>query len=86
MNDLATHVTSSISTFACDCVIYHYITNENDQLSLQEDLNVISYWGTISVIELNTNRCKSVSVSAKRSPIQYTQLIFPYKGYQVINI
>lgn len=52
MGDSPTHVTSSTCMFADDCVIYRNITNDIDSRSLQEDLNVISYWCNVWLMEL----------------------------------
>lgn len=63
INDLPTHVSSSIGLFADDCVIYREITNDSDIHSLQSDLDSISRWCDSWNMKLNINKCKSMRVS-----------------------
>lgn len=63
INDLPLSVTSHIHLFADDCVLFREISNDNDLLTLQSDLNAISVWCKTWVMELNTNKCKFLRVS-----------------------
>lgn len=65
INDLPQHVSSSISLFADDCVIYREITNECDSYLLQSDLNAVSTWCETWLMELNINKCKHMRVSRR---------------------
>lgn len=63
INDLPSCVTSSISLFADDCVLYREVTNDHDVSCLQSDLNRISEWCNKWNMKLNTNKCKVMRVS-----------------------
>lgn len=66
INDLPSQVTSNIHLFADYCVIFTEITSDDDCNCLQSDLNIISNWCSLWLMELNINKCKVVHVS--RSP------------------
>lgn len=68
INDLPDCVSSSISLFADDCVIYREIANESDTSILQSDINALSNWCTLWHMELNTNKCKAMRVSRQYNP------------------
>lgn len=67
INDLPTCVSSSISLFADDCVIYREVTNESDSLLLQNDLCAVSQWCELWQMSLNINKCKSMRVSRRHT-------------------
>lgn len=73
INDLPLCVSSSISLFADDCVIYREITNDSDVTLLQCDLCAVSEWCNLWKMTLNTNKCKSMRVSRRNtSPSPYS--------------
>lgn len=63
INDLPNQITSSICLFADDCVLYRKIEGPNDTLTLQNDLNNISTWCKLWVMDLNTSKCKTMRIS-----------------------
>lgn len=65
INDLPNSISSSISLFADDCVIYREVTNASDVLNLQTDINHVSKWCELWGMELNTTKCKAMTVSRK---------------------
>lgn len=74
INDLASNIKSSIKLFADDCVLYRRITNEDDNLLLQGDLNRVSDWCNTWLMNLNVTKCKSMTIT--RSSI--TPKLFDY--------
>lgn len=74
INDLPLHVSSMIRMFADDCVIYRKINNVSDNTSLQTDLLSLQDWCNLWLMELNPNKCKTVSFHRRRNPI-----VFPYQ-------
>lgn len=56
-NDLPQSVSSSISLFADDCVVYREIASDLDISILQSDINSISNWCDSWLMELNMSRC-----------------------------
>lgn len=67
INDLPLCVTSSLSLFADDCVIYRKITNDSDSLLLQNDLNAVLDWCKLWSMTLNTKKCKTMKVSRRNT-------------------
>lgn len=63
INDLPSQVTSTIHLFADDCVIFREITADCDTNRLQSDLDIISNWCSLWLMELNVNKCKAMHVS-----------------------
>uniref|UniRef100_V5IC65 Putative endonuclease/reverse transcript n=2 Tax=Ixodes ricinus TaxID=34613 RepID=V5IC65_IXORI len=63
INDLPTRVSSSISLFADDCVIYKEILNDSDIAALQTNINNVTQWCNDWLMELNISKCKSMCVS-----------------------
>lgn len=63
INDLPMHVSSSISLYADDCVIYKEIINDSDISVLQTDINNVTQWCSEWHMELNTSKCRSMRVS-----------------------
>lgn len=63
INDIASNISSKISLFADDCVVYREVTNSFDLIQLQNDINTISLWCDTWSMELNANKCKSMRIS-----------------------
>lgn len=63
INDLPASVSSSISLFADDCVIYREVTNNLDVISLQSDINSVLEWCNMWNMQLNVNKCKVMRIS-----------------------
>ena len=74
INDLPLHVSSNIRMFADDCVIYRKINSVSDNTSLQDDLRRVQEWCSLWLMELNSNKCKTVSFHRRKNP-----LIFSYR-------
>lgn len=94
INDSPMCVSSSISFFADDCVIYCEVTNESDAALVQADLCVVSEWCNLWNMILHTNKCEPTGVSFHNtSPSPYstskTQLTtvpsFKYLGVHIIS-
>lgn len=65
VNDLPLCVSSSISLFADDCVIYREVTNTTDIELLQNDLQAVADWCDLWQMSLNTNKCKAMTISRR---------------------
>ena len=57
INDINNAITSQITLFADDSVLYRNIRNQNDQVILQNDLDTISSWVEKWLMELNIDKC-----------------------------
>lgn len=62
INDLTDCVSSNIHLFADDCVIFREINDTSDVSILQNDLNAISNWCSLWLMNLNIKKCKVLRV------------------------
>ena len=53
---------TAVRLFADDCLIYHSINSEADQLQLQKDLDALSIWGCCLGTKFNTSKCHILGV------------------------
>ena len=68
INDLPSVVSSKVSRFADDCLIYRNIKNKEDQIALQKDLNLLENWGNTWGMHFNAAKCNIMRVSRTRDP------------------
>ena len=71
INDLPQSLSSKVRLFADDAILYHEITSEKDCKILQEDLNKLTQWEALWLMEFNPIKCESLTVTRKRSPVIY---------------
>ena len=50
INDLPSAVSSKVTLFADDCLIYRNIKNKEDQIALQKDQNLLENWGNSAIL------------------------------------
>ena len=60
INDINLGITSQLRLFADDCILYRVISNQQDQLLLQHDLNLIVKWTQMNLI---TSKCAVLTCS-----------------------
>ena len=65
INDLPNAVFSKVRLFADDCLLYREINNENDQNTLQKDLQNLEKWATNWGIKFNATKCYMLSLRKK---------------------
>jgi hypothetical protein len=71
INDLPKCVKSSVRLFADDCLLYRPIHGEEDQVSLQKDLQKLSEWAETWGMSFNPSKCYIMTVSNKKEhPVQ----------------
>ena len=59
---------SVLHVYADDILLYHTINSTSDFLSLQSDINKITAWSCANFLTLNSNKCKFMVLSRRRSP------------------
>ena len=76
INDLPDNLSSSTnsSLYADDSKLYSKIRSVDNCQSLQEDLTMLENWCTNSRMNFNAGKCKVLTVTRKRKPIN-----FPYR-------
>lgn len=70
INDLPLNITSSVSLFADDCVIYRAIKGHSDVLELQADMDRVQEWCETWGMALNVNKCKYMHVNRHSTSIR----------------
>ena len=71
LNDLPYSVTKSFTGIFCDdTLLAKEITNENDTIELQNDLDNIIGWTKLWGMKFNAVKCVYMSITNKRSPIK----------------
>ena len=70
INDIETHVGSQMRLFAD--LIYRTIQSTQDHLLLQDDLNILTAWADLWLMQFNISKCKILQVSlCSKSIYQY---------------
>ena len=62
INDLPNAVSSKVRLFANNCLLYREINNENDQNTLQKDLQNLEEWATNWGMRFNAKKCCILSL------------------------
>ena len=65
MNDLSCSLTSCVKMFADDVALYHNVQQEQDCLTLQNDLNAIASWCSLWQMKLNPLKCEALCTYLK---------------------
>ena len=65
INDLPNAVSSKVRLFADDCLLYREINNDNDQNTLQIDLQNLEKWATNWGRRVNAKKCFMLSLRKK---------------------
>ena len=71
--DLTNLVQSPSPQYADDTVVYRTINCNNDSVTLQEDLNLISGWCKENCMRLNSSKCKVMHITRSKK-----QSLTPY--------
>ena len=69
VNDLPDKIKTNCLLFADDVKLYHKISTSDDSLLLQKDIDSLCQWSADWNLNLNPAKCKSFTVTLKRSPI-----------------
>ena len=69
INDLPVGISSGVRLFADDAIVYRTISTPLDSQTLQEDLNKLSNWEKLWLMEFNAKKCEILTVTKKASPL-----------------
>ena len=69
INDINSNILSSIRLFADDCVVYRTISNEDDVVLLQKDIDEISRWAQRWQMKFNINKCVLLRFTRRHLPL-----------------
>ena len=67
INDITETISSDISLFADDTLLFRQINTPNDQVILQEDLCKLQEWSTKWLIRFNVSKCVHMSIRPRRT-------------------
>lgn len=70
INDLPSRVKSTARLLADDCLLYRRIVNEEDTITLQEDLNQLQVWESEWLMSFNPEKCEVIRITNKRRIIE----------------
>ena len=71
INDLPNEVVSKVKIFADDTKIYRSIKEDNDQISLQQDLLKLQDWAKTWQMKFHPDKCKLMTINGKESDRKY---------------
>ena len=68
INDLPDYIqnNSTVKLFANDSIIYHPITNQQDSIALQEDLDSLQRWESDWLMHFHPQKCQTMHITNKR--------------------
>ena len=71
INDMPNYIVgdSKLALFADDSKLYNVIKSDSDQNVLQNDINCVHKWSVDSNMIFNTNKCKVLHMSKRRSKV-----------------
>ena len=69
INDINSNILSSIRLFADDCVVCRTISNEDDVVLLQKDIDEISRWAQRWQMKFNINKCVLLRFTRHHLPL-----------------
>ena len=68
INDLPQHLKCKVRLFADDCLVYTSVNNEENMVSLQEDLKSLQLWQDKWQMSFNPSKCSVMVISNKKVP------------------
>ena len=72
INDLPSVVNSPCKLFADDLVIYRQINNQEDQITLQRDMDRLADWESKWGMQFHPDKCEHIMITRKRKPLRTT--------------
>ena len=70
INDLPNNLGCNVRLFADDAILYKEISSQEDGQSLQKDLDKVAEWSDKWKMKLNTDKCKAMSITRRRTKIE----------------
>ncbi len=81
INDISENIKSQIRLFAEDGIIYREINNDQDRVTLQEDLDNLNNWANKWQLNFNFSKYYHLGITNKRDPETYSYMM----NNQIIN-
>ena len=75
VNDLPFVAESHSLMYVDDLKLFRCVRSVDDSVLLQKDLNHVSDWAETWKLALNASKCKTMSLTLKRNPVQYVYTV-----------
>lgn len=75
VNDLPSVIKSESLMYADDLKLFRSVRSPADSVLLQHDVDRIAEWAETWKLSLNASKCKNMSVTLKRNPVQYAYTV-----------
>ena len=76
INDICENITSKLKLFADDCLLYRFITSEQDTTALQKDLDTLVQWASKWQMKFNIGKCTIMRCTRSPNPIYYMYSLY----------
>ena len=84
INDISSDIKSEIRLFADDCVCYREITDEEDTMKLQRDIDRFGSWARKWVMRFQPVKCNMMQLTRKR--IKKSHALYSLEGTDLENV
>ena len=75
INDLPACVNNKVKLYADDVLLYSFIKSESDCMALQEDLDKLTEWADMWLMDFNPKKCEHLRITNKHSPVIYSYFL-----------
>ena len=75
VNDLPSVIKSHSLMYADDLKFFRCVRSAADSAALQENVDRVTEWVETWKLSFNASKCKSMSVTLKRNPVQYAYTV-----------
>ena len=75
INDLPACVNNKVKLYADDVLLYSFIESESDCMALQEDLDKLTEWADMWLMDFNPKKCEHLRITNKHSPVIYSYFL-----------
>ena len=75
VNDLPACVNNKVKLYGNDALLYSFIESESDCIALREDLDKLTEWPDMWLMEFNPKKCEHLRITNKNSSIIYNYLL-----------
>ena len=75
LNDLPACVNNKVKLYTDDVLLYSFIKSESDCIDLQENLDKLTEWADMWLMEFNQKKCEHLRITNKHSFIIYSYFL-----------
>ena len=75
INDLPACVNNKVKLYVNDALLYSIIESESDCIALQEDLDKLTEWADMWLMDFNPKKCEHLRITNKHSPVIYSYFL-----------